>query len=908
MALDATADLIPLAAEAALGDSQLGARILSEASELNFGSDRPPIVRKTGRISVFGGANDVGVAADEGLALYDPTDVASNQDLFLPQQPPGTTGTARRLNPDASYLSCRWDYSVTPKDYLRSIRVKVLNPANSKSAHARPMDWGPAESTGRVADLSPALARALGLGTDDTCTIEIPLPATRVFSGPRLADVLTQAFKHQAVRSTLTSFGAAGRRGAAIDTDLRNVLPPHERSPDPNQMINAMNRLFYSNFGVRALNAIGDEERTLVALQRLSVEIVATSLRNTRQAQEADRLLVAPAKNGRPPTLMLMSREVERVEASRVISDEVELPLPILLNGALETADLNEETPEAVALREVLQGGESAVAELFLITQPEIVRTRQPRMVPLCAPTPHVAIQSGAKLSTVGVFCHDADGELGITACYHGTGPTGTLVTINERRYQVKRDSTVQDIVFIPLYRGFNLPPVRGSAGLLTGREPAKADHVKFDGAANQNRSTRIFGTDAGLLRARPTIMLKLQTDPDTDEGDSGCALIDESDRVLGFAFERTAYDDYPQFTDWIWAANALRALQLTPVSRGVPLMGWLNSVIANIAGVTPTDWTLIPTLPDPGLGIAGRAINPDQCYVELYVESLRLEKARRFATTFHGVIYSLVSLARNGTNRAELASVTKPQNLAALDTQNLDRVITVSKRIMAAMPWRGDPFGLELALFSVKSGNLLTPLINFVTKVSDKAGISTATMINPFIPLITDGLDMIAGQKDDTVIELAVDTDLALTQSQLCALIALPKNTVDPSSLSIDKLDRKLLEHGEPLQAAYCVFSIRSTDRNADWGSISGLQQAYADFTGAILSGRRKEAEEALAGFNRQLIVCPDLISSDKSRLRQAAREDLVGAFPGGGQAATPEVRRRFESRRLSDLRLYDD
>src|SRR5438105_6184904 len=120
--------------------------------------------------------------------------------------------------------------------------------------------------------------------------------------------------------------------------------------------------------------------------------------------------------------------------------------------------------------------------------------------------------------------------------------------------------------------------------------------------------------------------------------------------------------------------------------------MGWLNNLINKIAVVAPTDWTLLDDLPDPGLGIADKLVSPDDCYIELYVESLRLAKARRFATTFHGVIYSFASLARQGTDRAELASVTKPQNLATLDARNLDRVITVSKRIMGAMPWRGNP------------------------------------------------------------------------------------------------------------------------------------------------------------------------------------------------------------------------
>ena len=334
--------------------------------------------------------------------------------------------------------------------------------------------------------------------------------------------------------------------------------------------------------------------------------------------------------------------------------------------------------------------------------------------------------------------------------------------------------------------------------------------------------------------------------------------------------------------------------------------MGWMNKLLNRIAGVAPTDWKLVDNVADPGLGVAGKAMVPDQCYVELYVESLRLEKARRFATNFHGVIYSFASLARNGSNRAELASVTKPQNLATLDSNNLDRVITVSKRLMSAMPWRGDPFGLELGLFSVKSGNLLSPLVDYVTKISDKAGISVLTKLDPFTPLITEGLDMIAGQTKETEIELAIDTDMSLNTSRLCALIAKPKDEIKASDLTIDLSDRKLLHKGQPLQAAYCLFSVRSRADNPDWGTIAPLRQAYDDFTRAIASGKRKDAEEALAAFNRQLIISPDLITKDKNLLRAKAQEDLKEAFPAGGQSATPTLLKKFVGRTLADLKLY--
>jgi len=121
------------------------------------------------------------------------------------------------------------------------------------------------------------------------------------------------------------------------------------------------------------------------------------------------------------------------------------------------------------------------------------------------------------------MLCRDANQDLGVTACYHGTGPAGTQVIVGQQTCRVKSDNQVQDIVFIPLGDNFNIPSLVGLAGVLEDREPAKSDNVHFDGATNQNRRTRIFSTDAGLLRARPTVMLKLQTDPDTDQGDSGC-------------------------------------------------------------------------------------------------------------------------------------------------------------------------------------------------------------------------------------------------------------------------------------------------------------------------------------------------------------------------------------------------
>jgi hypothetical protein len=138
-----------------------------------------------GKMSTFGGPADEGVAPNEGLALIGPTDLGIwwYACLFLPQQPPGTTGLARRLNPRAFYLAMRWDYLRWPKTLLRNAVVKLTNPANALHVFARPVDYGPGDGsfidgqptpdTGRIADLSPGAATALGLQTDEVVRCEL---------------------------------------------------------------------------------------------------------------------------------------------------------------------------------------------------------------------------------------------------------------------------------------------------------------------------------------------------------------------------------------------------------------------------------------------------------------------------------------------------------------------------------------------------------------------------------------------------------------------------------------------------------------------------------------------------------------------------------------------------------------
>ena len=130
-----------------------------------------------GLVSHFGGPDDPGVSPSEGLAFIYTTE--DKPVLFLSYQPEGTTGLARRLNPEQPYVACRWPYDAETKPKWREMLLTemalVEAPKTGKKIKCYPADWGPhEEKTGRVADISPSALEYLGIETDDEVIVTFP--------------------------------------------------------------------------------------------------------------------------------------------------------------------------------------------------------------------------------------------------------------------------------------------------------------------------------------------------------------------------------------------------------------------------------------------------------------------------------------------------------------------------------------------------------------------------------------------------------------------------------------------------------------------------------------------------------------------------------------------------------------
>ena len=134
---------------------------------------RAPTFRVRGRMSWFGGPADKGVKEDEGLALYS-SEAEMQQHLpgwLLSPAEAKAHGLARRIDPKRFYCAARWP--TNRYSFLRDATVWVRNVGNGKELAARAVDWGPNINTGRVADLSPGLALALDLDTDQICELTV---------------------------------------------------------------------------------------------------------------------------------------------------------------------------------------------------------------------------------------------------------------------------------------------------------------------------------------------------------------------------------------------------------------------------------------------------------------------------------------------------------------------------------------------------------------------------------------------------------------------------------------------------------------------------------------------------------------------------------------------------------------
>ncbi|HEX8697086.1 MAG TPA: hypothetical protein VF746_32000 [Longimicrobium sp.] len=180
---------------------------------------------------------------------------------------------------------------------------------------------------------------------------------------------------------------------------------------------------------------------------------------------------------------------------------------------------------------------------------------------------------------TAGVVTKGPGGRHGVTGCLHGLvadpealpdlfAERGAACVVGQAVYVdsvlgvVRSADLITDSCFIELGEE-RAPATPQAVRPLLDECPTPKQRVHFEGITSQRKSTFVTGMDLNLPFPLRNEQGRVYTQPVTRPGDSGCALVDEGSRVLGFSFCRTALNEPIEFAEWIWAASVFRALKL---------------------------------------------------------------------------------------------------------------------------------------------------------------------------------------------------------------------------------------------------------------------------------------------------------------------------------------------------------
>lgn len=211
-----------------------------------------------------------------------------------------------------------------------------------------------------------------------------------------------------------------------------------------------------------------------------------------------------------------------------------------------------------------------AVDELMRVHEVGVVIAPKPQIVTTGAPSPAWSVETDMdKVGTAGAIVEDEEGRVGVTTAMHTVSRAGE-VKVGGREGIVVSKHEVTDSAFIHVPHLPRAKEQMGLGGALTRMAPAEGEEVGFDGAASGKRPTTLIGWNPTILTPESSLKNnRCLTVPDTEGGDSGAALVDSRDQLLGFASHRSAPGAISEFSAWVWAHHVLRIHGLTLASGG---------------------------------------------------------------------------------------------------------------------------------------------------------------------------------------------------------------------------------------------------------------------------------------------------------------------------------------------------
>lgn len=298
------------------------------------------------------------------------------------------------------------------------------------------------------------------------------------------------------------------------------------------------------------------------------------------------------------------------------------------------------------------------------------------------------------------------------------------------------------------------------------------------------------------------------------------------------------------------------------------------------------------------------KTLSPNKEYLNVILKSMRIVNVRRGLSKFYATVHSHIELNHFGSNSISFNCLTTPGNLEKLDATRIDRVVNMNRRLLGPVPYLGGDVKMEIGLFSVKEAELAAPFIRLLSSMSSLGGVSFVNMALPYVKPLEEGIALLTGSSDNTILEIGINTELDVVKTGYFVLMRADKDEIDTSNLIIDKNDYRLVDrYGNAIKDyPYMVLEISSSRQREDWSKIPDVLESYRNLQAEVKKGNYNNVSEALSSFKRIICSSSDLLIKDGKRIYSEVESRIKEVF------ITTQTRANLNLKlpELSEFKIY--
>lgn len=269
--------------------------------------------------------------------------------------------------------------------------------------------------------------------------------------------------------------------------------------------------------------------------------------------------------------------------------------------------------------------------------------------------------------------------------------------------------------------------------------------------------------------------------------------------------------------------------------------------------------------------------------YVSIELRRMHIVNSRAAYRRFYGAVQSYSSIPRYFGENSEFTTLSTPKNLKDVDAKSLGRMIIGNQRIVGPTPYRGGDVSLEIALFSVRSQDMLEEFLDIMDNLSSAAGVAYYSVAKPFVGPIKKGFDLLTGTPGNSTLEIGVAETVTQLQSGVFVAARIDQRSSGNEGYQLSPDYRLVAPSGEEVRdAPYLVFEVTADPVRDDWFKIPEIELAHTALRDAVRTQRSLDEIESLERtFRRVVLTSSDILPAHGRQVVDEIGAELRDILP---------------------------